>query len=398
MPRKPRPLDRDSGVVRDASLIVIASEDTQAVGAYFAHFQPRRVQFRVLPTENGRSASEHILQRLNDFRSEFHLEDDDQLWYCGDTDHWVAANHIANLVQVLQRCSQAGYHVALSNPCFELWLLLHFSDIPSDIQNCQSICDKLSVTAGGYSKLHGCHAPITSAMVLRAAECSPLGRGHPRNSNDSNHEDLSYSQFAHSARIHSHQLENVRRWTVHPSGNRRCRLPVPKRAWRPCFRAFWLAIFLPRKVFGPGLCSHILVCLICRRSFRLRRTVTFRVLGGWVTNRLYRGWVGLCLCEDLLGIDVGGADGGDAGAAVAGFAIFGQGFHLAAIGVGGTVGGGVEEIGPGGMVLGVGVAVEEDQAGVGHEHLGHEEFLDGVAGLHAGELAMAFFIEILERG
>lgn len=31
MPRKTRPLDRESGVVRDASLVIIASEDTYAV-------------------------------------------------------------------------------------------------------------------------------------------------------------------------------------------------------------------------------------------------------------------------------------------------------------------------------------------------------------------------------
>jgi len=170
MPRKPRPLDRDLGVVRDASLIVIASEDTHAVQKYFDRFQPRRVQFRVLPTENGQSAPQHILARLDTFRSEFHLDDDDQLWYCGDTDHWVAANHVANLVQVLQRCSQAGYHVALSNPCFELWLLLHFLDMPPEVESCQDICRKLSAAAGGYSKLQGCRTRITSEMVQRALE------------------------------------------------------------------------------------------------------------------------------------------------------------------------------------------------------------------------------------
>ena len=36
MPRKKRPLDRDGGVLRDASLIVIASEDEYIVKDYFA--------------------------------------------------------------------------------------------------------------------------------------------------------------------------------------------------------------------------------------------------------------------------------------------------------------------------------------------------------------------------
>ncbi len=170
MPRKPRPLDRDSGVLRDASLVVIASEDTYAVRIYFALFQPRRVQFRVLPTEVGRSAPQHIVERLDAFRAEFHLDDNDRLWYCGDTDHWVTGNHLPNLLQVLQHCAQAGYQVALSNPCFELWLLLHFSILPPNMTTSQAVCDALSAAAGGYSKDRGCHAPITAEMVQAAIE------------------------------------------------------------------------------------------------------------------------------------------------------------------------------------------------------------------------------------
>jgi hypothetical protein len=170
MPRKPRPLDRDSGAVRDATLIVIASEDTHAVRDYFARFHPRRVQFRVLPTEHGQSAPEHIAQRLDAFRAEFNLDTDDQMWYCGDTDHWVRGNHLPNLLQVLQHCRQAGYDVALSNPCFELWLLLHFTTLPANTITCNAVSDALSAAAGGYSKEGGCQATITGEMVDQAVE------------------------------------------------------------------------------------------------------------------------------------------------------------------------------------------------------------------------------------
>jgi len=43
MPRRQRPLIRDSNMERDTSLIVIASEDTHAVERYFDRFKPRRV-------------------------------------------------------------------------------------------------------------------------------------------------------------------------------------------------------------------------------------------------------------------------------------------------------------------------------------------------------------------
>jgi hypothetical protein len=122
----------------------------------------------VLPTEDGHSAPTHILARLKAFRSEFNLDEEDQLWYCGDIDHWMEANHRANLVQVLQLYSQAGFQVALSNPCFELWLLLHFFDAPTDAMSCSEICNKLSADTVGYSKHKGCHAQITAEMVGQA--------------------------------------------------------------------------------------------------------------------------------------------------------------------------------------------------------------------------------------
>ncbi|MDX1968788.1 MAG: RloB family protein [Planctomycetaceae bacterium] len=148
--------------------MVIASEDTHAVQLYFDRFQPRRVQFRVLPTENGKSSPEAIMQRLKDFEREYEIGEGDQLWYCGDLDHWAESNHIAALRSVLRSCAQAGYEVAISNPCFELWLLLHFCDAPQEIENCKSITQELSRIAGGYSKPLGCRTEISVVMIEAA--------------------------------------------------------------------------------------------------------------------------------------------------------------------------------------------------------------------------------------
>lgn len=51
--RKKRPLDRKVKVVRDASLVVIASEDRYAVRQYFDFFESTRMQLRVLETRDG---------------------------------------------------------------------------------------------------------------------------------------------------------------------------------------------------------------------------------------------------------------------------------------------------------------------------------------------------------
>ncbi len=175
MPRKPRPLSRDSGVVRDATLIVIASEDKDAVKAYFDRFRTKRVQFVVLPTEDGKSSPESVLSRLDEHRTEYEVGEGDQLWLCIDYDHWVQSNHVANLLLVLQQCEQKGYFAALSNPCFELWWLLHFGELGEvSSLTCEEVARRVRTAAGGYTKRSGPSSPVTSQMVEDAVERARL--------------------------------------------------------------------------------------------------------------------------------------------------------------------------------------------------------------------------------
>ncbi len=169
MPLRKRPLDRDRGVLRDASLIVIASEDTYAVQQYFERFRTRRVQFVVIPTEEGRSAPNDVAARLDDFKREYIMQPGDQLWFCADKDHWADSGHIDTLVQVLRHCRQADYQIAISNPCFELWLLLHFEEAHPPVGcKCGEIASRLSAVVGGYDKTACDRLPIDAEMVRAA--------------------------------------------------------------------------------------------------------------------------------------------------------------------------------------------------------------------------------------
>ena len=168
MPRKVRPLDRPT-VVRDASLIVVASEDTHAVKQYFARFHPRRVQFLVLATEDGRSSPADVLARLDKYSEEYQVGDGDQLWLCLDTDHWVEAGYIQKLVETLRLCKQKRYRVAINHPCFELWLLLHFAElVPAESLKCREVVSQLRQAAGSYQKDKGSRLVIDEEMVLQA--------------------------------------------------------------------------------------------------------------------------------------------------------------------------------------------------------------------------------------
>jgi len=176
MPRKHRPLRRDGEATRDASLIIVASEDTYAVKQYFARFQTRRVQFLVIPTEDCRSAPQHVKRRLDDFKKEYVTEDGDIFWICIDRDRWNADS----LRQVLSECKSKGHGVALSNPCFDLWMLLHFEDLGScPADNCDRVITRLKEILGGYGKQCCRTTQLTKEMVEQA-----MSRARAMDNND----------------------------------------------------------------------------------------------------------------------------------------------------------------------------------------------------------------------
>lgn len=173
MPRKKRQLDRDAGVVRDATLMIIASEDKYAVENYFQRFRTKKVQFRVLPTLDCNADPQSVLARIDEFRKTEEVEDQDVFWICIDSDHWVAGGHIQNLVEVLQECRQKGYEVAINIPCFELWFLLHFADYdpPPGIDHvrCNEAVRQLEAAIGHRYHKNKCNRiKISTLQVLEA--------------------------------------------------------------------------------------------------------------------------------------------------------------------------------------------------------------------------------------
>lgn len=162
LPRR-RLLDRTTNV-RDAAIFYVATEDTHAADQYFRALQQNglvdraRVQVVVLPTSDGQSAPGWLIQRLDEHRERLdsHLEQD-QFWLLPDIDH----HRDKELSDVAARVAQKGYRLAASNPCFEVWLLLHETDDLSDVQTYEehpraaAACTaKLRAVLGNYDKGH----------------------------------------------------------------------------------------------------------------------------------------------------------------------------------------------------------------------------------------------------
>ncbi len=171
--RKKRPLDRTTNVVRDASLVVIASEDKYAVRQYFELFRSTKIQFKVLETDHGKSAPSHVMIRLDKYMKEYDFGEGDEFWLVCDCDHWINAGHIKNLVSVITQCHQKGINVVLSNPCFDMWLFLHFVEFPPDDKlTCVEVGKRIRNAVGSYDKTKIYNLPITNESVELAVKRS----------------------------------------------------------------------------------------------------------------------------------------------------------------------------------------------------------------------------------
>ena len=155
--------------VRDARIFVIAVEGEKTEAQYFSLFENTRVRVEVLPAgPEGLSAPRQVLERLVAFEERFDLDADDERWLVLDVDRQRGQF----LDEVTQVARESGYGLAVSNPCFELWLLLHFQDAGPSDTDCAAVTERLRPHVGGHNKARlrlGAYTPDrTHEAVARA--------------------------------------------------------------------------------------------------------------------------------------------------------------------------------------------------------------------------------------
>lgn len=110
-------------------VIIIATEGEKTEPKYFNDLKQKYrktvVHLEVIRRCASASSPIHVIQELLKFKAQYELENNDELWMIIDRDRWTESM----LSKVAKLCFQKNFHLALSNPCFEVWLLLHLVDI-----------------------------------------------------------------------------------------------------------------------------------------------------------------------------------------------------------------------------------------------------------------------------
>jgi len=158
---------------RDTKLFIVATEGKETEKQYFRMFNSTRIKVEILATtEDGKSSPEYVLERLDKCKKQYDLNEDDMLWLVSDVDRWGDKKLSAACSQARQR----GYNLAISNPCFEVWLTLHFEDINTEDRTCDNFKARLRTILGSYngSNLNiSAYKPNTKDAVNRAKNLHP---------------------------------------------------------------------------------------------------------------------------------------------------------------------------------------------------------------------------------
>lgn len=132
MPRERQEIFRDSKTEEKQKIIVLAFEGNETEQIYFEdfmsdeQFNEELIYLHLLkrPKTDTNSAPNHVFNKLKkEAKDEYNFASDDELWMIIDKDRW---KNIPAIIELSKK--QENIFVAVSNPCFEFWILLHIKD------------------------------------------------------------------------------------------------------------------------------------------------------------------------------------------------------------------------------------------------------------------------------
>ncbi len=168
-----RTYKKSTGKHRDARCFFIIAEGEREED-YFLWFEQKskRIRVQIIEREGKASAPKHMLYRLHKFLPENAVQPGDQIWFVLDVDQWKRES----IEELRTLCADyEGWATAISNPCFEVWLLFHLNiATPSNIAKSKDIKQLLNDSIPGGYKVETFAPQIVSATThAKAADLTP---------------------------------------------------------------------------------------------------------------------------------------------------------------------------------------------------------------------------------
>jgi len=143
-----RSFKRPRGQRRYKRMFILSTEGTVTEPQYFSMFNNDTTVLHVKVLKNKGSSPIKVLKELEIYLKENELRPGDEAWLVVDRDKWTEIQ-----LNILHNWSikKDQYGLAVSNPKFEYWLLLHFED-GNGIRSSRDCSDKLKRRLPNYDK------------------------------------------------------------------------------------------------------------------------------------------------------------------------------------------------------------------------------------------------------
>jgi hypothetical protein len=134
------------------------------------------IRVELVSNPKHRSHPKEVLKRLRAAAKSKGIKNGDELWLVIDRDAWDEAD----LDVVCKQAKSMGYFVALSNPCFELWLYLHIENNRhfTDRHQCQREFGKVHKSYSDKGK-SGYEVKPLMKLIAKAIQRSKAIDVHP---------------------------------------------------------------------------------------------------------------------------------------------------------------------------------------------------------------------------
>jgi hypothetical protein len=184
VPRSSLRLSRATGIRPYRKLILIICEGTKTERYYFESlrndFRAQTVKVEIADSK-GDTSPLHIVEKAvtsrDKKRTAFDWDDEnDEVWCVFDTEQ---KGKSPSLEQALRRAKQEGFLLAVSNPCFEYWYLLHYRGTDREFTNYKELSTILGDHIPGYHKNKPVYAILRPLMQTALHNASILIKRNP---------------------------------------------------------------------------------------------------------------------------------------------------------------------------------------------------------------------------
>ena len=167
-------------------VIIIVCEGAKTEPIYFNHFKQRDKPLRIEVVKSAAGKSYQALIEKAIQAKEKYVAGTESNWtvWCVsdvDADHNIPNNQATKNTQLSEYAKLAnsyGFKIALSNPCFELWFLLHFIYTTGYVASCDAVVKKLIEHLPEYQKSNDIYSLLLAKQTTAIGNARKLKQYH----------------------------------------------------------------------------------------------------------------------------------------------------------------------------------------------------------------------------